>query len=509
MDLLQEDIWTFNGGIRLEEHKAQSTLTPITKAPLPELLYIPLQQHIGNMTEPVVKNGEYVFKGQVLAKVQDYLGAPIHAPTSGKIVAIEKYAVPHPSGLFAMCVVLKPDGKDEWGELPIPYPEYEQISKSELRERIRGAGIVGMGGAAFPTAIKLNAIPGKKMHTLIINGVECEPYITCDDMLMREQPCRIIAGIRIIMAIIECEQCLIGIEDNKPQAITAMRVALADEGDDRIKLIVVPTKYPSGGEKQLIKILTGKEVPSSGIPPDIGFVCQNVATAASVADAVLAGRPLVSRVITVTGEGIKSPCNLEVLIGTPINHIIKAAGGYTDQADRLILGGPMMGFTLSADTVPVTKSSNCLLVKEKEVTDEAQECIRCGRCAEVCPVHLLPQQLYWQAKAKRLDKTQDYHLFDCIECGCCSYVCPSHIPLVQYYRYAKTESWEQEREREKSELAKQRHESREARLARLAAERKARLRKKKEALGSDNDDSKKAAIAAAMKRVQKKKAEQE
>ena len=384
--------------------------------------------------------------------------------------------------------------------------------------RIRDAGIVGLGGASFPTGVKLEPGAGQPVTTLIINGAECEPYITCDDMLMREQAPRVIAGVAILKWLSGARECLIGIEDNKPQAIAAMQQALEQHRIDGCEVVSIPTRYPSGGERQLIRVLTGKEVPSGQIPARIGILCNNVGTAAAVADAVLEGKPLISRYLTVTGEGCANPCNLEVLIGTPVGELIAQAGGYTDKASRLIMGGPMMGFTLEHDRVPAIKASNCLLVAStREAPDpgRASACIRCGQCALACPVSLLPQQMYWYARAKDLEKTQEYNLFDCIECGCCSHVCPAHIPLVQYFRYAKNESWDQERERKKSELARQRHEAKSARIERMEAEKKARMQKKKAALAkrpalkkgtSTQGDPKKAAIEEAMKRAAEKKA---
>jgi electron transport complex protein RnfC len=297
-----------------------------------------------------------------------------------------------------------------------------------------------------------------------------------------------------------------------------MKAALAEGDFPQAELVVIPTLYPSGGEKQLIRILTGRQVPSGGLPAELGMVCQNVATAAAVADAVLEGRPLLSRIVTITGEGVAEPQNLECLVGAPISELIRQAGGYTEKVVRLIMGGPMMGFALSSDEVPITKGANCVLAAsaaEAPPPPSPQPCIRCAECARVCPVDLLPQQLYWYSRAKDLDKVQDYHLFDCIECGCCSYVCPSHIPLVQYFRFAKTETWAREREKQKADLARQRHEARQARLERLEQERKARLRRRKEDLtrsepetpaGQSAQDPKKAAIAAALKRAADKRA---
>ena len=508
----EQKIWSFHGGLHLPDHKQESTASPIRKTGLPKQLIIPLQQHIGAPAEPVVKPGDRVLKGQTIAMVSQYIGAPIHAPTSGTITGIDEYPVPHPSGLSAPCIALETDSLDEWAELPEPLPHFENLEPALLRERIRWAGIVGLGGAAFPTSVKVNKMPDKPIKTLVINGAECEPYITCDDMLMRAQACRVVEGIKILQYILGTEECLIGIEDNKPEAIAAMRLAVSEDGLPNTRVVVLPTKYPSGGEKQLIKLLTGKEVPSHGIPAEIGTVCLNVSTTAAITDAVLAGRPLLQRIVTVTGEGVNDPCNLEVLFGTPVSTVIEEAGGYSDKINRLILGGPMMGFMLHDDGVPVTKGSNCLLAASAQEAPEpppAQPCIRCGRCAEACPAELLPQQLYWYAKARDMDKAQEYHLFDCIECGCCSWVCPAHIPLVQYYRFAKTECWAQEREKQQSEEARRRHEARVERLNRIKRERQANLRKKKEALDNKKDqagDSKKAAIEAAMKRVAEKKA---
>jgi len=511
-------LYKFPGGLHLPDNKAQSTKTPAVKAALPKRVVLPIQQHIGAPAQALVKVGDRVLKGELIANPQGKISASMHAPSSGVVSGIGEHPVAHPSGLPALCIVIETDGKDEWGELPPAIDDYQNCEPELLLERIRASGIVGMGGASFPTSVKLEPGKGRRIDTLIINAAECEPYITCDDMLMRDRSREILAGIAIMRHLLGDASCLIGIEENKPEAIAAMTLAIAEQGIESTEVVAIPTLYPSGGERQLIRVLTGKEVPSGELPASIGIVCNNVGTAAAVADAVLHGRPLISRYITITGEGVAKPRNLEALIGTRSGELIEQAGGYTGKAERLIMGGPMMGFTLHSDKVPIVKASNCLLAASaREAPDPgpATACIRCGMCAEVCPVSLLPQQMYWYARAKDLEKTQEYNLFDCIECGCCSHVCPAHIPLVQYFRFAKNESWDQEREKKRAELARQRHEAKLARVARMEAEKRARAQKKKAALAksasakkgsSTASDPKKAAIEAALKRAAEKKA---
>ena len=516
MSELLRRLWPFPGGLRLDARKAMSTREPIAPAPIPPQLVIPLKQHIGQTPEPLVKVGERVLTGQLLARAESDLSAPLHAPSSGTVIAIEEREVPHPSGLAATCVVIATDGLDEWTALPPPVEDFTGLQPETIRRRIAAAGIVGLGGAAFPTAVKLEAGPDAEIDTLILNAAECEPYISCDDMLMREHSERVIDGLRIIRHALNARHCLIGLEDNKPEAHAALSRALADSGETGIEIVRIPTRYPAGGEKQLIQVLTGKEVPAGSLPMEIGIICHNVGTAAAVYQAVIEGRPLISRIVTVTGAGVAQPRNLEVRLGTPMSALIEACGGYTADADRLLMGGPMMGFSLHTDQLPVVKATNCILAgsaAELPRPAEAMPCIRCGACMEVCPVSLLPQQLYWFARAREFDKAQDYQLFDCIECGACAYACPSHIPLVQYFRFAKSEIRFAEGEREKANLARERHEFRQLRLEREKQEAAEKRRRKKEALGKplETDDAeakKKAAIAAALARAKQKKAAQ-
>jgi len=500
----------FFGGLRLDGHKSESMRQPLKTLPLSKQLIFPLNQHIGLPAEPVVNIDDTVLKGQLIASPGGSVSAAIHASSSGKVIAIEERPITHPSGMRAACIVIETDGNDQSIESNV-ISAYQDCDPSTLRDVIRDAGIVGLGGAGFPTFIKLNTSPGKIIETLILNGAECEPYITCDAMLMQTRAESVLRGADILCQAIQAKQCLIGIEDNKPEAINALKKALTEHTFyHHINIISVPTIYPTGGERQLIKILTGHEISAKQRPTNAGLVCQNVGTAVAVADAVLKGQALIERIVTVTGDAIKRPANWLVPLGTPIQHLLAQYDGRGDNND-IIIGGPMMGFVIDDIQAPIIKTTNCLLVLAHKNKFPEMPCIRCGECAHVCPAQLLPQQLYWHARAKDFDKIQDYNLFDCIECGCCTYVCPSHIPLVQYYRFAKTEIWNQEQDKQKSDRARERHEFNLYRLERKKRDDEERRRKKKELLNraqgktESEADSKKAAIEAALARAKAKK----
>ncbi|MCK5396323.1 MAG: electron transport complex subunit RsxC [Gammaproteobacteria bacterium] len=507
----EESLAAFDGGLKLVSYKSISTRTTITAIAQSKQYIVPLQQHIGVISQVLVKPGEKVLKGQMLAKPGNLISAAIHSPVSGTITDITQHDVPHISGLADQCVIIENDFNDEWIKRQPLGDDYNQKSSQDLRKIIRDSGIVGLGGATFPSSVKQTEI---NIKTLILNGAECEPYITCDDALMRERAQEILSGADIIGHIIKARQCIIAIEDNKPEAIKAIQSAIDQDGTGFFQISIIPTIYPSGGEKQLIKIITGKEVPKSRYPAELDVLCHNVATAYAIHRAIYFAEPLISRITTITGHGVSQPQNVEVLIGTSMKHCIEHCGGYTDDSAELIMGGPMMGFSLSSDTLPIVKACNCLLITTK--TEDIQKekhlpCIRCGKCVEVCPVRLLPQQLYWYASSKNIDRLVEHNLFDCIECGCCAYVCPSDIPLVQYYRYAKTTIWQQERERKSSDISRLRYEAHQQRIEKQKREREEKLRKKREMLKIKNADSDKnseqTAITEALARAQEKKAE--
>ncbi|UJF18708.1 electron transport complex subunit RsxC [Vibrio sp. SS-MA-C1-2] len=501
----QGQLWSFPGGIHPPEVKELSNKTAISRAEIPKQLIIPIKQHIGIIGDTLVKVGDRVLKGQPLTQPDLSMCVPIHASTSGTVIAIEPRTVAHPSGLSELCIVIESDGEDLWYEKK-PLENYQELDPVTLINHIRASGITGLGGAGFPTARKLQGSIAKT-DILIINAAECEPYITADDRLMREYADEIMTGINILRSLLSPKLVIIGIEDNKPEAVKALNHAAMGH-DENLVIRVIPTKYPSGGEKQLIQILTGQEVPKGKIPADIGMLVQNVGTLFAIKRAVFDGEPLIERVVTLTGRTFKKPGNSWVRIGTLIDDLIQTHDYVADKkAPRIIMGGPMMGFTLPHFHVPVTKTANCLLApnrKEIPVHKHEMACIRCSACAEACPVSLLPQQLQWYAKDQDYDKCEQYNLSDCIECGACAYVCPSEIPLVHYYRQAKAEIKEIKLEAQKAERAKQRFEARNARLEREKEERNARFKKP----ARNQAPEKSAAISDAINRVKAAKSEQ-
>ncbi|WIE06322.1 electron transport complex subunit RsxC [Providencia rettgeri] len=497
--LKKDNIWDFKGGIHPPEMKLQSSQTPMRIASVPNELIIPLQQHLGPEGELIVQVGDSVLKGQPLTKG---LGrtVPVHASTSGVITAIEPMVTAHPSGLKELCVRIAADGHDTWCTLS-PEPNYIQLTRAELLQKIEQAGIAGLGGAGFPTASKL-AGGQDAIKTLIINAAECEPYITADDRLMQEHAQEVIEGCRVLQHLLTPDQVLIGIEDNKPEAIQALKDAVTSQ-DKQIFIRVIPTKYPSGGAKQLTKILTGKEVPSGARSSQIGVLMQNVGTVVAIKRAVVDGQPLIERVVTVTGEAISKPGNFWARLGTPVKHLLQQSGFNPGPEQMVIMGGPLMGFTLPDLNVPVVKICNCLLVPTmEEMGPKALEeaCIRCGLCVDACPAGLLPQQLYWFSKGDEHEKAQKHNLFDCIECGACAYVCPSNIPLVQYYRQEKAEIREIAQEERRAAEAKLRFEAKQLRMERDKQAREERH--KKAAVQVDSAD--KDAVNAALARVKAK-----
>ncbi|MCG7366566.1 electron transport complex subunit RsxC [Pantoea sp. ACRSH] len=495
----KEKLWDFEGGIHPPEMKTQSNGTPLSQLPLPNHFIIPLKQHIGHEGEICVAPGDRVLRGQPLTFGTGRM-LPVHAPTSGTIDAIGQHMTAHPSGLSELCIFMSPDGEDRWARLE-PMADYRQRERAAIVQRIHDAGVAGLGGAGFPTGTKLRGgLRGVK--TLIINAAECEPYITADDRLMQDYAAEVLEGCRILAWVLQAERVLIGIEDNKPEAIAALKQALGGERDLHIR--VIPTKYPSGGAKQLTKILTGMEVPHGGRSTDIGVLMQNVGTAWAVKRAVIDGEPLTERVVTLTGEAIAQPRNVWSRIGTPISHLLHQVGFTPAPRQMVIMGGPLMGFTLPSLDVPVVKITNCILApsaSEMGNNDEEQSCIRCSACADACPANLLPQQLYWYSQGGDHDKARAHHIDDCIECGACAWVCPSNIPLVQYYRQEKAELRAIDLEAKRTAEAKARFEARQARLEREKLAREAKHEQAKQRVARSDEGE----LAAARERVMAKR----
>lgn len=506
---MTERLSHFHGGLVLRHHKKMSCDHEMVEAGIPDKLLIALKANRGMQPKLVVEIGDTVLKGQVIAATENPSGLLVHAPTSGTIKALNRTVTAGPDAAEAPCLTLLPDGRDQWLELaPKTLPE----SRDEIIARIRSAGIIGLGGAGFPTHGKYQQPENDQPTTLIINGAECEPYISCDERLMLDHPAEIVSGTQWLMQAAGAAHAIIALEDNVGGVKQQMDAQIKAQQLNSISVVKVPTIYPTGGEKQLIKVLTGLEVPSGQTPWSLGLIMQNVATAKAVHDAIELNRPLLDRVVTVTGDCVTQPGNYLTLIGTPFEHLLKSAKCQMEQLDKLIIGGPMMGYAMPHADIGIEKTTNCLLALPAESTKpeiDAMPCIRCGDCVTVCPQELLPQQLLWyingNGQTNDLEKAREHHVFDCIECGACSWVCPSHINLVDFYRFAKSEITYLDHKKAKAEVAKQRHDEREARLARIKAERQAKRRKKTSKL-TDKSTAKKE-ISAVLERIKQQSQE--
>ena len=486
------DFFKSSWGVHPDDHKRPAADAAARRVPVPPRVYIPFSQHVGAPSRPRVVVGQHVLKGECIAEAQGNISAPIHASTSGKVTAIGEITAPHPSGLPILAVTIDSDGDERWiGTEPIHDPF--SLAPADLARKVAEAGVVGLGGATFPSAVKLALGLRSKITQLIINGSECEPYLSCDDRLMRDSPEGIIGGIRIMLHATGANEALVGIEDNKPEAIAAMRKAAAPYSE--IRICPVPARYPMGSDRQLILELAGKEVPSDARAADVGVIVHNVGTAFATRQAIYDGRPLVSRLMTLNGDAMSNPGNYEVLIGTMVSDLIAFSGGYKSPAARLIMGGPMMGSVIPHAHVPVVKGTAGILAftAAELAEEEARNCIRCGSCIRACPMGLLPLEMANNIRVDKLDGAEQLGLGDCISCGCCSYVCPSRIPLVQYFTHAKGQLWAQERGKLRNESTKK-----------LAIRRTERIeretREKAEAAAKRKADKAAAAAAAAAKK---------
>lgn len=488
------------GGVHAQENKEATAHKPIiTSFPVPQRLFIPLQQHVGKAAEPMIRVGDSVLKGQLLAYSQGMISAPVHAPSSGTIVDVNKYPAPHPSALPILTVVLETDGQDEW--LPsVGVSDPFALAPEEISMRVGAAGVVGMGGAVFPSAVKLNLGRKNKIHTLLINGGECEPYLTCDDKLMQERAAQVIDGIRIMLHGMEARQAIVAIEDNKPLAFAAMQIAA--QAFAHIDIRQVPTRYPMGWDRQLIRYLMDKEVPAESRSTDVGVTMHNVATAYAVHNAIRHARPLVNRIVTVSGGAVGRPMNIEVPIGTLISEVFAFCQVSIEQTARIVMGGPMMGEALPHADLPIVKAtSGVLALTTQEITrGEPQPCIRCAQCVNACPAGLLPVDMYNRIRNNQLDAAVDFGLKDCISCGSCSYVCPSNIPLVHYFKYATGELTARQQAQHKSEQTKKLIDERNKRMERLRLQREAEdleMQRQKEARAKLKAEQEAAKAAAA------------
>ena len=498
----------FPGGLELTHHKQVALRLPLAEPPLPERFYLPLSDPRGRSLTRCLADGAAVLRGQALTRSDSDFDLVMHAPTSGRLAGTVNHPVAWPPGSSQPCLLIESDGQDRSVE-PQPLTEWTRQQPEALIDHLRAMGLAGLGGAAFPTAAKLRGDwPG--IDTLILNGAECEPWIACDEILMRERASAIITGGQILARAAEAGEIIIAIEDQMGEVSRRLKQAMNESDESErlvpIRLVQVPSIYPEGGERQLIQVLTGQEVPHDGLPQDLGLLCHNVATAAAAFDATVQGWALTERIVTVTGPGVSEPRNLVARIGTRMADLLAAAGGISPGSRRLILGGPMSGLALASDQIPVTKGSNCLLVLEAEQLRARQPtmpCINCGECVRVCPASLLPQQLFRLIEGERYEQAAALNLFDCIECGCCAQVCPSHIPLVDWYRHGKAERRLDQLDQRRAALARRRHEAREQRLEQARAARQARRERRQQRL--EEADAARDDIQSAIERARKRR----
>jgi Na+-translocating ferredoxin:NAD+ oxidoreductase subunit C len=464
MGFLDRFLKTPSWGVHPEDHKRPAADAPLRIFPSPESVYMPLHQHVGGVARPIVLVGQKVLKGELIAEAQGNISAPIHAPVSGTISAVGEVTAPHPSGLPFKAITIASDGLDRWVAAE-PLADPFSVAPEEIARRSALAGVVGLGGATFPSAVKFALGKRLKVKTLIVNGGECEPYLSSDDRIMRDFADQVVDGARIVMYTIGATEALVGIEDNKPEAIAAMRKAAAPYPE--VKICPVPSRYPMGSDKQLIQTLTGKEVPSDARAAEVGVLVHNVSTCAAVHKAIRLAQPLVERIVTLNGGAIATPGNIYAPLGTMISDLLNFVG-LKEAPSRLILGGPMMGTPLLHDRIPIVKGASGILAfnAAEALVPEAGPCIRCGSCTKACPMGLLPLEMAARIRVGDLEGAESFALSDCISCGCCAYVCPSHIPLVQYFSHAKGELTATERTKLRTDATKRLAEAKSARIER-------------------------------------------